>query len=150
LKYHDRRGIITTTDGVFPDGERNSDATGAPVVGRKDKTLLYGTLDVLILKTLSVRTLHGYGIARWLAQTSGGRIKVDESSLYPALYRLQEKGLLESEWGRSELDRRAKFYRLTDAGKSRLARESTEWADFADAVSNVLWAAADTDLAPEG
>jgi transcriptional regulator len=119
-------------------------------VGRKDKTLLYGTLDVLILKTLSVRTLHGYGVARWLAQTSGDRINVDESSLYPALYRLQEKGLLESEWGRSELDRRAKFYRLTDAGKSRLARESSEWADFADAVSDVLWATGDADLAAEG
>ncbi len=119
-------------------------------MAKQDKTRLYGTLDVLILKTLSLRTLHGYGIARWLYETSSGRITVDESSLYPALYRLQERGLLESEWGRSELDRRAKFYRITDAGRKRLARESTEWVDFADAVSGVLGEAGDADWAISG
>ena len=116
-------------------------------MGRREKTLLYGTLDILILKTVSFRPLHGYGVARWLGDISGGRIQVDESSLYPALYRLEEKGFLESEWGRSELDRRAKFYSLTDKGRRRLARESTEWADFAEAVGTVLGASHDPRLA---
>lgn len=109
-------------------------------MGRKEKTLLYGTLDILILKTVSHGPLHGYGIAQWLRETSADRIQVEESSLYPALYRLEEKGFLRSEWGRSELDRRAKFYSLTDAGQRRLARERTEWADFADAVHDILGA----------
>lgn len=104
----------------------------------KQKTLLYGTLDLLILKAVSFRPLHGYGIGQWLAETSRERISVDESSLYPALYRLQEKGFLEAEWGRSELDRRAKFYRLTDEGRARLEREQAHWADFVDAVGTVL------------
>ena len=75
-------------------------------MARRQKTLLYGTLDLLILKAVSFRPLHGYGIKMWLEAASKERIRVDESSLYPALYRLQEKGLLESAWGRSELDRR--------------------------------------------
>ena len=115
-------------------------------MGRKDKTLLYGTLDILILKTVSFRPLHGYGIARWLDEISGGQIQVDESSLYPALYRLEEKGFLESEWGRSELDRRAKFYSLTRKGRRHLARETTDWADFAEAVGTVLGASGDPSL----
>ena len=103
-----------------------------------DKTLLYGTLDTLILRTLSEGPLHGYGIARWIETRSGDRIEVDESSLYPALYRLQKKGLLASEWGRSELDRSAKFYRLTTNGRKALEERSAAWALFADAVSDVL------------
>lgn len=103
-----------------------------------DQTHLYGTLDVLILKTVSREPLHGYGIARWLERTTDDRIRVDESSLYPALYRLEEKGLLEAEWGRTELDRRAKFYRLTDEGRKRLEGETRQWTEFADAVSTIL------------
>lgn len=103
-----------------------------------DKTHLYGTLDVLILKTLSRKPRHGYGIARWLEQATDDRIQVDESSLYPALYRLEERGLLEAEWGRTELDRRAKFYSLTEKGRKRLERETRAWADFTEAVSAVL------------
>lgn len=102
------------------------------------KRLLYGTLDTLILKTLADGPRHGYGIARWLETATDERIRVDESSLYPALYRLEEKGFLEAEWGRTELDRRAKFYSLTPKGKKMLARATEEWADFASAVSRVL------------
>ena len=109
-------------------------------MARRQKTLLYGTLDVLILKTVSFRPLHGYAIARWLEEASGKRIRVDESSLYPALYRLEESGHLASSWGRSELDRRAKFYELTREGRARLAAETREWTDFADAVADVLGA----------
>ena len=103
-----------------------------------NKTLLYGTLDTLILKTLSERALHGYGIARWLETRTSERIQVEESSLYPALYRMEKKGLLSSEWGRSELDRRAKFYSVTAKGQKALAAETAEWQSFARAVSAVL------------
>lgn len=102
------------------------------------KTLLYGTLDTLILKTLENAPRHGYGIARWLETRTGERIRVDESSLYPALYRLEKKGLLSANWGRSELDRRAKFYEITTKGRQALADETKEWAVFSDAVSTVL------------
>lgn len=101
---------------------------------------LYGTLDTLILKTLSCGPRHGYGIGRWIEEATEERIQVDESSLYPSLYRLEKKGLLESEWGRSELDRRAKFYRLTARGEKALRRETENWVRFADAVSAVLLA----------
>jgi transcriptional regulator len=103
-----------------------------------DKALLYGTLDTLILRTLAEGPLHGYGIARWIETRTGERIEVDESSLYPALYRLQKKGLLVSAWGRSELDRSAKFYRLTGKGRTALEQRTADWALFADAVSGVL------------
>ena len=104
----------------------------------RHKTLLYGTLDILILKTVSFGPLHGYGIARWLEEASGNRIRVEESSLYPALYRLEESGHLTSSWGRSELDRRAKFYDLTREGRAKLGAETREWTSFAEAVTDVL------------
>ncbi len=112
--------------------------TDEEVVGLAEKSLLYGTLDTLILKTVAGGKRHGYGIARWIETRTGERIAVDESSLYPALYRLEKKGLLESEWGRSELDRRAKFYSLTPQGRESLEARTAEWANFADAVSGVL------------
>lgn len=102
------------------------------------KSLLHGTLDVLILKATSDEPRHGYGIARWLENATGDAIQVEEGSLYPALYRLERKGLLESEWGRSELDRRAKLYRLTEKGAKRLRKETAAWERFARAVSGVL------------
>lgn len=102
------------------------------------KRLLYGTLDTLILKTLDEGPRHGYGVARWLEEATDERIEVDESSLYPALYRLHEKGFVEAEWGKSELDRRAKFYSLTEKGRERLEAATAEWRSFADAVSGVL------------
>lgn len=104
------------------------------------RTLLHGTLDALILATLSHGPRHGYAIARWLEERTDDAIQVEEGSLYPALYRMEKKGLLVSEWGRSELDRRAKFYRLTDRGRTQLRKESAAWERFAEAVSGVLLA----------
>lgn len=109
-------------------------------MGDAPKRLLYGTLDTLILKTLEDGARHGYGIARWLETATDERIRVDESSLYPALYRLHEKGFVEAEWGMSELDRRAKFYRLTRKGRRHLEAATAEWRDFAEAVGAVLLA----------
>lgn len=99
---------------------------------------LYGTLDALILKTLSRGSMHGYAVARWLEERTGEAIQVEESSLYPALYRLEGRGLLRSRWGRTDHDRRAKFYELTGKGEKALARETREWETFAEAVSQVL------------
>ena len=100
--------------------------------------LLHGTLDALILKTLSWGSRHGYAIARWLEETTDEQIQVEEGSLYPALYRLEERGLIEAEWGMSELGRRAKMYRLTTQGRSQLRAETAEWQRFTNAVSRVL------------
>ena len=100
--------------------------------------LLHGTLETLVLKTLSHGPRHGYAIARWLEDTTDDAIAVEEGSLYPALYRMERKGLLAAEWGRTELDRRAKFYRLTDEGRARLEEEERAWSRFARAVDTVL------------
>ena len=102
------------------------------------KSLLHGTLDVLILKAASDGPRHGYGIARWLEERTGDALTIEEGSLYPALYRLEKKGMLASEWGRSELDRRVKLYRLTAKGRKQLERETAAWRRFATAVSTVL------------
>ena len=99
---------------------------------------LKGTLDLMILKTLSWGPTHGYGIARWIEECTNDVLKVEEGSLYPALYKLEDKGLVAAEWGISEHNRRAKFYRLTAAGKRQLAASHTYWSRFADAVSRVL------------
>lgn len=99
---------------------------------------LHGTLDALILKTLSRGPRHGYAIARWLEETTAEVLRIEEGSLYPALYRLERRGWLEAEWGTSELGRRAKFYRMTARGAAALRRETEEWARFSTAVSHVL------------
>jgi PadR family transcriptional regulator, regulatory protein PadR len=99
---------------------------------------LRGTLDALILKAVSAGPRHGYAVARWLEDTTSEVLRVEEGSLYPALYRLEQRGWLRSEWGTSELGRRAKFYRLTRAGAAALRREAQEWARFSAAVSAVL------------
>lgn len=101
-------------------------------------TLLHGTLEVLILKTVSQVPRHGYAIARLLEERTGEAIQVEEGSLYPALYRMEQKGLLASKWGRSELDRRAKFYGLTRKGRARLSEEVEAWTAFSQAVSLIL------------
>jgi transcriptional regulator len=102
------------------------------------KQLLHGTLDALVLKTLSVEARHGYAIIRALEEAGGDALAIEEGSLYPALYRLERRGLIEAEWGRSELGRRAKIYRLTRAGRRALSEETDRWARFATAVSRVL------------
>jgi transcriptional regulator len=102
--------------------------------------LLHGTLEVMVLKTLSWGRMHGYGIGRWLEQIGGDTLRVEEGSLYPALYRLERKGWIDSEWGITEKNRRAKFYRLTPAGRRALKEHASLWGDFAQAVARVLGA----------
>jgi transcriptional regulator len=99
---------------------------------------LKGTLDLMILKTLSWGPTHGYGIARWIEQCTSDVLQVEEGSLYPALHKLEERGLIAAEWGISEHNRRAKFYRLTTIGKKQLASSYDTWARFSDAVFKVL------------
>ena len=101
-------------------------------------SLLHGTLDALVLKTLSRGPRHGFAILRWIEETSGDAIQVEEGSLYPALYRLEERGLISAEWGVTELGRRAKFYELTTTGRQRLRAETAEWRRFAEGVSRIL------------
>ena len=102
--------------------------------------LLHGTLDALILKTLASVPRHGYGIARFIEETTDEAVVVEEGSLYPALYRMERRGWIEAEWGTSELGRRAKFYRLTNDGRAQLASETAAWERFAAGISKVLLA----------
>jgi len=102
--------------------------------------LFRGTLDVLILKSLLWGPLHGYSITDFIRRQSEDVLLVEEGTLYPALWRLEEKKLVEAEWGLSENNRKAKFYRLTPAGKRRLQHESTNWEAYASAVAKVLGA----------
>jgi transcriptional regulator len=92
----------------------------------------------MILKTLSWGRMHGYGVGRWIEQQGGAALQIEEGSLYPALYRLERKGWIESEWGLSEKNRRAKYYRLTTAGRRALKANVSLWDDFAGAVQRVL------------
>jgi transcriptional regulator len=100
--------------------------------------LLQGTLDVLVLKTLSWGPMHGYAVARWLQQATDDVLQIEEGSLYPALHRLERRGWVESEWGLSENNRRAKYYRITTEGRRQLRAESSTWRTFSAAVSKVL------------
>ena len=102
--------------------------------------LLHGTLDTLILKTLSWGPRHGYGIARWIQETTDDALQIGEGSLYPALYRMERKGWIEAEWGLSESKREVKCYRLTAAGRARLKLELAQWSQFSEAVAKVLFA----------
>lgn len=110
---------------------------------RNISTDIQGTLDHLILKTLSWGEMHGYGIARWIFDRSRERLEVEEGTLYPALHRLEEKGWVKAEWGLSESNRRAKYYQLTRAGRTELARRMKGWSEFKSAVDAVLEAAPD-------
>ena len=100
--------------------------------------LLYGTLNVLVLKTLTWKPMHGYAISNWLRERSGGSLGVDDAALYKALHRLEEQGAVTSEWGLSENNRRAKFYRLTPVGRRQLREEREAWHAFALVVTRVL------------
>jgi len=102
------------------------------------KDRLHGTLDALILKTLSVGARHGYAIARSIEQATGDAIQVEEGSLYPALHRMEKRGWIEADWGKSEVGRKAKIYRLTNVGRKQLRLETAEWTQFAAAVSRIL------------
>ena len=100
--------------------------------------LLQGTLDLLILKTLALEPMHGWGISQRIQQISRDVFQVNQGSLYPALVRLEEKGWIRSEWGESENNRRAKFYRLTPAGKKQLAEETKNWERLTAAIARIL------------
>lgn len=100
--------------------------------------LLQGTLDLLILKTLSWGPAHGYAVARWIEHLTGDVLSIGEGSLYPSLHRLEERGWVQSDWRITERNRRAKIYQLTTAGRRQLRAEQAEWATFVQAVAKVL------------
>ena len=100
--------------------------------------LLPGTLDLLILKAVSLGKLHGYGVLLRIQQISGGALQIQQGALYPALYRLEHQALIDSEWGTSENNRRAKFYRLTAAGRARLGDETASWNRLAEGIALAL------------
>ena len=100
--------------------------------------LLQGTLDMLILRTLAGDAMHGWGIAQRIEQMSGDVLKVNQGSLYPALYRLERQGFIDAEWGASENNRRAKFYTLTRAGRKRLADEASQWTRLSAAIAQIM------------
>ena len=107
-------------------------------MAREPLDLLQGTLDVLILKTLSWQPMHGYGVSRWIRQRTDGVLAVEDAALYQALHRLERKGWIEAEWGLSENNRRAKYYRLTADGRRQLRAEAATWRQYAAAVFKVL------------
>ena len=102
------------------------------------RELLKGTLDVLILRTLSWGPMHGYAVANWIRQRTDDALQIEEGALYPALHRMEQKGWIESEWGVSENNRKAKYYQLTPRGRHQLRAELSTWARYVDAVSKVL------------
>ena len=111
---------------------------GVTVARPVSLNLLQGTLDLLILKTLTWGPAHGYAIARWIQQLTGEVLTVGEGSLYPSLHRLEERGWIDSEWRLSENNRRAKFYTLTSIGRKQLRLEYDSWGGFVAAVAKVL------------
>lgn len=100
--------------------------------------LLQGTLGILILKALQPRAMHGYAVARWIQETTGDVLQIEEGSLYPALRRLEDKGFVEAEWGISDNNRRARFYAITAQGRDHLQSDASTWMRFAEAVMVVL------------
>lgn len=100
--------------------------------------LAHGPLHLMILKTLTRGPMHGYAVARWIRDVTGDVLQIEEGSLYPALHRMEKRGWIVAEWGLSENNRRAKYYRLTDDGRAHLAAESPNWLRFAQAVGTVL------------
>ena len=107
-------------------------------MGRESGDLLQGTLGLLILKALVARELHGYGIARWIGEVTRDVLEIPEGSLYPALRRLEDRGLITSRWDLSENNRRARYYSLTPQGRESLRRDASSWMRFAEAVMLVL------------
>ena len=100
--------------------------------------LLQGTLDVLILRSLADRPRHGYDVSRWIRERTDGTLRIEDAPLYKALHRLEHAGCIAAEWGLSENNRRARYYRLTAAGRRRLRRDALAWRRYASAVANVL------------
>lgn len=109
-------------------------------MSKNDIDVLQGTLDLLILKAVSLEPMHGWGIAQRIQQISHDALQVNQGSLYPALHRLEDRGWIAAKWGTSENNRKARFYRLTAAGRAQLATETANWERFALAVQRVLGA----------
>jgi PadR family transcriptional regulator PadR len=105
-----------------------------------DLELLKGTLDVMILKALSWGRMHGFGVAKWIRQTTDDVLQIEDSALYPALHRLEHRGLVSADWGLTENNRRAKFYRLSTKGRQQLRARVSTWDRYARAVSQVIHA----------
>ena len=118
-----------------PNGPRKaaSSADDHSAVG-----LLPGTLDLFVLKTLSWAPMHGLAVLQWIEHTTGQRLQIEEGALYPALHRMEDRGWLEAEWGHTEAGRRAKFYRLTAAGRRQLTAEILKWARYSETAAMVL------------
>ena len=133
---------LRASRGVLPDDDQIVWVTPPmpPALSKTPNALLHGALDALILKTLVPGPSHGYAIARFLEEATGESVVIEDGSLYPALYRLERKGWVEAEWGTSELGRRAKLYRLTEAGRDRLEIETATWRRVSVGVSKVLLA----------
>ena len=106
----------------------------------KPAHILPGTLDMLILKAVSLAPLHGYGVLLRIGQISNNALEIPQGSLYPALYRLEHQGLIDAEWGESDNKRKARFYRLTPAGRRRLKEEAANWNRLADAIAAAMGA----------
>jgi PadR family transcriptional regulator PadR len=104
----------------------------------KPADLIQGTLDMLILKAVSLGPLHGYGVLLRIQQISRNRLEIQQGSLYPALYRLEHQGFIDSEWGESDNKRKARFYRLTAAGRRQLQQETRDWNRMADIIAGIL------------
>ncbi|MEO7086055.1 MAG: PadR family transcriptional regulator [Gemmatimonadaceae bacterium] len=102
--------------------------------------LLQGTLDLIVLKTLSWGPMHGFGIARWMQRTTDDALQVEEGSLYPALYRMENRGWIKAQWKLTENGRRAKYYKLTAAGRRQLVAESESWAALTSAIGKIMMA----------
>lgn len=105
---------------------------------RTNLRLIQGTVDILILKTLTQGPQHGYGVSAWIRERTGGELGLEDAALYQALHRLERRGLVMSEWGKSENNRRAKFYEVTPKGRQQLTDESSTWRRYAEAVFRVL------------
>ena len=105
---------------------------------RKQMSLLQGTLDVLVLKAVAAEPRHGYAVAEWIRGKTDGTLEIEDGALYTSLHRMEKRGWLEAAWGVSENNRRAKYYALTPAGRSELAKASGDWARYAEAVFKVL------------
>jgi transcriptional regulator len=103
-----------------------------------DLELVRGTFDLLILKTLSWGPMHGLGVLRWIERVTENRLQIEEGALYPALHRLEQRGWIDAEWGYSESNRRAKYYRLTPKGRRQLTAELSKWARYTEAVGMVI------------
>jgi PadR family transcriptional regulator, regulatory protein PadR len=100
--------------------------------------LVKGTLDVLVLKALALNPMHGFEVTSWLESRSGGSLEVEDSALYQALYRMEERGLVQAEWGVTENNRRARYYRITPAGRAHLKAETARWLRYTQLVTGIL------------